>query len=263
MIISVVSPLGRRVGNSVTSLLLAHALADTKRHTFVTHTSAKSKAYEGYLGLSAFEDKTSTPSQLVKLMREGAIQSKEIGDYCSTVYDFLDVFTTTNTNFTEDDKEQLVDFLVSSEKHYDYMVFDVEDMDSDTSRLALRHSDIIILNVTDNVVDLKTISDMQQELANLCSGKKVVLSVSNYDAKVVKLKDIPKHTGLNTNCQPIRKNSWLKWACNNGKLTYVFSQGRSKDADVLEVYKDSVALASAVNKAKIAISKGKKGVFKK
>lgn len=262
MIIAVVSPLGRRVGNSVTSLLLGHGLAETKRSVFLTHTSATSRAYEGYLGLTAFEDKTSTPSQLVKLMREGAVQPKEVGDYCSTVYDFLDVFTTTNTNFSEDDKEQLVEFVISSEKHYDYMVFDVEDLESDTSKYVLRHADIVILNVTDNLVELKEIAERTKELARICAGKKVVLAVSNYDSKAVKLKDIPKHTELNTVCQPIRKNSWLKWACNNGKLTYVFTQGRAKDADVLEVYKDAMSLASAVNKAKIAIAKGKKGVFK-
>lgn len=263
MIISMVSPYTSNMGNSVSSILLAHGLADLKRKVLLTHIKPQSYSYEQYLGLKAFEDKTSTPSQLVKLMREGAIKAEEIGDYCKNVYDFLDVFTNTSTNFSEQDMSTLHEFLVTSDSAYDYQLFDIDaDYDSESSQKVISKSNIIILNITSSFLEIEKFNREKEKIIKMCKGKKVILLCSAYDSKSAKLKDIVKALGVNTSCYVIRHNSYVKWACNQGKLGFLYKQGKTKNADVLDVFKDVTSLAVAVSRAKIAVGRGNKGVFK-
>lgn len=263
MIISVVSPHTSRNGNTVSSILLAHGLADLKRKILLTHIKPQSPAFEHYLGLKAYEDKTTTPTQLVKLMREGAIKTEEIGDYCKSVVDYLDVFTNNATNFAKEDMATLLNFLVTSKTDYEYLVFDIDtDAEDEAAQMVINNSNIIILNVSASFLELDMFNAQKEKIARLCKGKKVILLCSAYDPKACKLKEIPKVLGVNTSCYTIRHNSWVKWACNNGKLSYLYKQGKSKDVDVIEIYKDVTSLANAVSKAKISIRKQAKGVFK-
>lgn len=263
MIISVISPHTKNNGNTVSSILLAHGVAELKRKTLLTHIKPQSNAFEHYLGLKEFEDKTSTPTQLVKLMREGAIKPDEIGDYCKNIVDFLDVFTNNNTNFSSDDMQTLLEFLLESDISYEYLLFDIDsDTDDETTQIVLRKSDIIVLNVTASFLELDKFNEERENIMRMCKGKKVILMCSAYDPKACKLKDITKHLEINTTCNPIRHNSWVKWGCNNGRLSHVFKQGKIKDHDVLEVYKDVMSLTSAVSKAKVAVAKKGKGVFR-
>ena len=74
MVVAVISPHTHNNGNTMTSILTALGLAELKKTVLLTHTCARSDAFYQYLGLNSYEDKTSTPTQLVKLMREGAIK---------------------------------------------------------------------------------------------------------------------------------------------------------------------------------------------
>jgi hypothetical protein len=263
MIISMVSPHTNNNGNTVSSILLAHGLAELKRKVLFTHIKPQSQAFERYLGLKAFEDKTSTPTQLVKLMREGAIKAEDIGDYCKNVYDFLDVFTTTATNFSTQDMSTLLEFLTTSDTPYDYLLFDIDaDSNEEEAQKVINKSNIIILNVTSSFLELEAFNAEKERIAKMCKGKKVILLCSAYDSKAAKLKDITKLLGVNTSLYTIRHNSYVKWACNQGKLTYLFKQGKTKNADVMDIFRDVSALAIAVSKAKIAVGKSAKGVFK-
>lgn len=258
-----VSPHTSRSGNSVSSILLAHGLAELKRNVFLSHIKPQSSSFEFYLGLKDYVDKTSTPSQLVKLMREGAIKPEDIGDYCKNDVDFLDIFTNNKSNFSHEDMSTLLDFVIESDTKYEYLLFDIDDdINSDSAKLILQKSQIIILNVTTSFLELEEFNAMKESIAKLCKGKKVILLVSSYDSKVVKLKEIPKKLGLSTSAYPIRYNPWVSWSCNQGKLSYLFKQGKSKDPDVIDIYKDVTALTSTVSKAKVAVNKKVKGVFK-
>lgn len=260
MIISVLSPHAYNSGNTVTSILTGLGLSELKRRIFLSHLSPQSPAMERYLGVTSFEDKTSTPSQLVKLMREGAIKAEDIGDYCKQVNDFLDVFTNTATNFSSQDMSTLVDYLVTSETPYEYLVFDVDvSTDTDSAQLVIRKSDIVILNLTQSFVELDRFKEERENILKLCKGKKVIMVCSMFDAKVGKSKEIIKYLGEKTSIFPIRFNTWVRWGCNNGKLPYMFLQGKTKDPDVIEIFRDSIALTSAISKAKIAIGRKKAG----
>ena len=80
MVISVMSPHTSGNGTTTTALLLALGLGNMKKKVLLTHTDSVSESFYTYLGLQQFEDKTSTPTQMVKLLREGAIQSEDISD---------------------------------------------------------------------------------------------------------------------------------------------------------------------------------------
>jgi hypothetical protein len=264
MIISVVSPHTVRNGNTVSSILLAFGLGDLKRKVLLTHTSPQSYAFDQYLGLQNFEDKTSTPTQLVKLMREGAVKPEEIGDYCKLFEDFVFVFTNKETNFSQHDMNNLADFILTSSMPYEYIVFDIDEKtDSQTAEMVLAKSDLIILNLSDSSLELEMFNQQKDKIIKMCKGKKVILLCSAYDSRALKsTKELTKKIGVDTVCHTIRYNSWVKWACNGGKLAYLFKQGKTKDSDVIEIYKDSTSLASAVSKTKISIGKAAKGVFK-
>lgn len=259
MIISVVSPHAHNNGVTTSSMLTAMGLSDLKRKVFLTHVSPQSRAFELYLGLKAYEDKTSTPTQLVKLMREGAIKTEEIGDYCKAINDYLDVFTNNSTNFSAEDMGALAKFLLTSETNYDYMVFDVDtDVRGKEAQFVIGKSDLIILNVSNSYLEASNFVENKEAIMKMCAGKKVLILCSAYDAKVGKLKDLGKQLGVDTSIYVIRRNSWVRWACNSGRLDYLFSQGRAKDPDVYEIYRDAYSLASTIAKIKIAINKGRK-----
>lgn len=257
MIISVISPHMRNSGNTTTALLLAHALADLKRHVFFTHVLPQSSSIETYLGLNSYEDKTSTPSQLVKLMREGAIKVEDIGDYCKNDVDFLHIFTNNKENFSQDDMHTLIDYITSSpDPIYDYMVFDVDTTtDNPTAQMILKKSDIIILNLSASVYQINEFNKMESKLVKLFQGKKLFMVVNQYEQRAMKLKEVAKYLKTKASPYTIRHNSWVQWACNKGKLSYLYTQGKIKDGEVIDIFKDVNAIASGVAKAKVIIAK--------
>ena len=250
MIISVVSPQAHNNGNTTTSILLAMGLAELKRKVFLTHINAQSNSFATYLGIEAYEDKTSTPTQLVKLMREGAIQPSEIADYCKEEVDFLDVFSSNSSAFSQQDMDTLLEFMIESDVKYEYRIFDIDaDKDSLQNQYILKKSDIM----------------------KMCKDKKVIIVCSAYDSKAMKLKEIAKYLNVNTTVLPINYSKWVKYGNNRGKLSYVFLQGKTKDADVIEIYRNVMTIVKAISKAKVMINKerqhgakhsSKKGVFR-
>lgn len=272
MIISVVSPQAHNNGNTTTSILLAMGLAELKRKVFLTHVNAQSNSFATYLGIEAYEDKTSTPTQLVKLMREGAIQPSEIADYCKEEVDFLDVFSSNSPAFSQQDMDTLLEFMIESDVKYEYRIFDIDaDKDSIANQYVIKKSDIIILNLSDNKSELDAFNNIQSDIMKLCKDKKVIIVSSAYDSKAMKLKEIAKYLNVNTTILPISYSKWVKWGNNRGKLSHVFLQGKTKDADVIEIYRNVMTIVKAISKAKITINKerqhgaknsSKKGVFR-
>lgn len=257
MIVSVISPHATNNGNTITSILLALGLAGLKRKVFLTHTSPKSDAFYQYLGLKVYEDKTSTPTQLVKLMREGAIKPEEIPDYCKTVIDNLDVFTNNKDSFTGDDMETLLEYAFGI-NFFEYTVIDIDCYDANSTTI-IKKSDIIILNVSQSFLELQKFAQQKDKIMKMCEGKKVILVCNKFSSVASKDKDIPLRMGVKAKCSVIHYNSWVNWGCNMGKIVDVYKFAKLKDPRVLELNGDISSLASLVAKAKIATSIAKKG----
>ena len=153
MVISVMSPHTSGNGTTTTALLLALGLGNMKKKVLLTHTDSVSDSFHTYLGLQQFEDKTSTPTQMVKLLREGAIQSEDISDYCKNVSDNVFVFTNNKSNFSNEDMMTLSEYLVEH-SDFDYLIYDFNNFETDTAKYVLKMSEAIVLNFTQSVMEL-------------------------------------------------------------------------------------------------------------
>lgn len=259
MLVSVLSPHCRNNGNTITSIFTALGLADLKKTTILTHTSSKSDVFYTYLGLHSFEDKTNTPTQLVKLMRDEAIKIEDIGDYCKTITDGCDVFTNNLKTFTEEDMYTLMDRLTSANK-YDYMIVDIDedDLSKDIPKMVIERSDIIMINLTQSALEISKFNKEKDKYMKLFHGKKIILVCNMFSQTAWASKDFLKKIGVKTSVSVVHYNNWIRWGCNTGKLLDVYKFVKLKDARVIELGSDIFNLAGAVNKARLAIIRANK-----
>ena len=153
MVISVISPHCGGNGNTITALFTALGLGNMKKKVLLTHTDSVSNSLYAYLGLQQFEDKTSTPTQMVKLLREGAIQSEAIPDYCKNVADNVYVFTNNKSNFGGEDMLTFSEYLVDH-SDFEYIIYDFNSVESETAKYILGKSELVILNFTQSYSEL-------------------------------------------------------------------------------------------------------------
>ncbi len=256
MVISIMSPHCSGNGTTTTALLLALGLGNMKKKVLLTHTDAVSESFYTYLGLQQFEDKTSTPTQMVKLLREGAIQSEDIEDYCKNVSDNVFIFTNNKTNFSDDDMETLSEYLVDH-SNFDYLLYDFNDFESETAKYILRKSEAVILNFTQSRMELDSFKQETQKYAKMFAGKKLIIVCNKYHSIIGKDKEITKYLGFKAPCNVIHYNPWLPMACNSGQLLTLFKNIKAKNSKVVELNNDISRLASVVTKLRIANLKAK------
>ena len=261
MVVSVISPHCEGNGNTTTALLLALGLGNMKKKVLITHTDSISNSLYMYLGLQQFEDKTSTPTQLVKLLREGAIQSDAIPDYCKNISDNVYAFTNNKSIFTDDDMETLSEYLVEH-SDFDFLVFDMNNEESATAKYILEKSDIVILNFTQSFIELDKFTEKKEKYMKMFSGKKLVLVCNKFHSTAGKDVDVTKRLGVKAPCNVIHYNPWLTNGCNSGTLLTIYKYIKLKDARVVELSNDIARLASNVVKIKIAILKARQNAKK-
>ncbi len=250
MLISVMSPHTEGNGNSTTALFLALGLGSMKKKVFLTHTDSISSDFHTYLGLHTHTDKTSTPTQLVKLLREGAIQSQDIEDYCVNVTDSTFVFGNVMPNFSAEDMETMADFVID-ESEFDYVVYDINNMDTNTARNVVDKSDVLVLNVTQSVAELKKLKAYLEKNKRKLVGKKLVLVCNKFSGVAGKTTEIAKVLGLKANVYVIHYNPWIVNASNQGALPVVYGNIKMKRNKVVELNSDISKLAGSVSKIKI------------
>ena len=181
MLVAVLSPHAHGNGNTVSSILLALGLGNMKKKVLLTHTDNVSESFNLYLGLQQFEDKTSTPTQMVKLLREGAIQPEAISDYCKNVADNVYVFTNVKSNFSDEDMRTLSEYLVEH-SDFDYIVYDFNSFETETAEFILKKADVVVLNVTQSYKELDDFKAESKKYAKMLMGKKMVLVCNKYNS---------------------------------------------------------------------------------
>lgn len=256
MIISVISPHCEGNGNTTVSLFLSLGLGAMKKKVLLTHTDAISNSLYMYLGLQTFEDKTSTPTQMVKLLREGAIQSEAIPDYCKNIADNTYLFTNNKNNFSEEDMRTFSEYLVEH-SDFDYIVYDFNNLESSTAEYILDKTDIVILNFTQSFIELDKFKKEIKKYTKMFAGKKMMLVCNKYNPVISKDKDIIKRLGLKAPCHVIHYNPWIVMASNGGQLLTLFKNIRAKNSKVIELNSDIIHLAATVSKIRIANLKAK------
>lgn len=274
MIVSVIAPHCRGNGNTTTALFLALGLGNMKKKVLLTHTNSLSDSLYTYLGLQQFEDKTSTPTQMVKLLREGAIQSEAIPDYCKNISDNVYVFTNNKTNFSNEDMKVLSEYIVE-QSDFDYIIYDVNNLDTETANYVLRKSDIVVLNVTQSYMELDSFKNDMKKYSKMFKGKKIVLVCNKYSNIAGKDREVVERLGLKppnllsrgkktplelenkATCNVIHYNPWIIMSSNNGNFLSLYKYIKLKDAKVAELQTDINRLAVNVTKVRIANLKAK------
>lgn len=256
MIVSVVSPQADNNGNSIASIFLALGLGAMRHQVMLTHTAPSCESFHTYFGLKTVEDKTSTPTQLVKLLGLGALNPDDVRDYCRMVTDGVYVFTNRMPEFTQEDMYEFVTFSCMIQS-FDYIVYDINDISEKTSQYAISQSDVVVINLTQALDDLRGFVAQKERLLRMCKGKKVILLCNHYSPVVSKTKDIAKTIGTRAGIYVIHHNPWIQWACNNGQIVSLMLQAKQGQPGVIELAKDSSALAGVVSKAKISNAKEK------
>ncbi len=256
MIVAVISPHANHNGNTITSSLLALGLGNMNKKVLLTHSNAISNSFYTYFGLEQYEDKTSTPTQLVKLLREGAIQPEAISDYCKEINDGVFVFTNNKPNFSDEDMFEFSDFVVQL-SDYDFIVYDINDMESPTAVEVLKNADTVVINLTQSILELEDFKEIKEDIMKLCKGKQVVLVCNKYSSVTGKVKEISKIIEEKATCNVIHYNPWISYACNNGILVDLFKMIKSKGSKLIELNKDIIRLSTLIAKSKIAVTKQK------
>ena len=152
MILSVTSPVHGQAGNTTTALLISLLLAKTQNKSVcLTHLSPQSSAFYTYLGLDGLEDKTCSPSQVAKLLREGAIEPRDMADYCLRVCDNLDIFSNNSKSFSGEDMELTQRFILDNMPH-DFIVVDADiNTNEPLAKLALEKSSLTVVCLTQSL----------------------------------------------------------------------------------------------------------------
>lgn len=268
MRIAVVSPHTRCNGNTTLSMLIALELSSGDVKTCVTHSRPTSNSFYSYLNFSGYEDKTSTPSQIVKILKEGGLQADDISDYCKRVTDALEAFTNDTTNFDQDDMNYMINYMIKSFPH-EHVIFDIDDNDLEQSRKIIAMCDVVVLNISQSITELKEFKDNKNSYMSLFEGKPLVVVVNKYDSIKGTIKETAHWMGIKqpNNWLVLRDNSWIAWATNHGQLDMLHRKMGSKDARVLEIKSDVSKICASLSKAKVYSDKkgsgggliGKKG----
>lgn len=258
MRIAVISPHAKNNGNTVLAMLVGLEFASTNKLTCITHVKPTSNSFYSYLNFKGFADKTSTPSQIVKVLKEGGLTSDEVRDYCKQVSDGLEAFTNNASNFNQDDMNFMFKYIAKAFPH-EHIIFDVDDDDMEQNRAVIKLCDVVVLNITQNIKELQSFNENKEEYSQLWQGKPLVVVVNRFNSTYSTLKEVAKWMGIKkpNGWLVLHDNPWITWAVNHGNLNQLFRHITNKDARVIELQSDLMKICTTLARAKS--SQDKKG----
>ena len=262
MRIAVISPHESNNGATTLTMLLGLEYSSLGKLTCITHIKPKSKSFNQYLNFQGFEDKTSTPSQIVKIIKEGELTGNGASDYCKKVNNYLEAFTNEASNFNQDDMNYMFAYIARMFPH-ENVIFDVDADDLEEAKMVIKLCDVVVLNITQSVKALKDFRDNKDEYTQIMGDKPVVVVVNRFDSSCGTLKEVANWMGIKkpNGWVVLHDNPWIRWATNHGKLNILFKNIHAKDPRVIELDADLEKICSTISKAKL--SKVKKQEDKK
>lgn len=268
MNIAVISPQLHNSGNTTLAILTALELANRGKKVCLSHANKESSSFYSYFNMVSYEDRTTTPSQVVKLIREGGLTPSEISDYCKNVAPNLEVFANNSKAFSSDDMAVMVEYMRKSFPH-DFIVFDVDvgvyDLYSnELSKKVVTYSDAIIINLTQSIKQLETFLSRKDKIMEAIGDRPVVVVVNKFCEIQSTVKEVASWMGVKkpNNWLVLRYNPWLAWGTNHGKIISVYESMKKGDERVLDIAADVAKIGDAIVKIKSQLSKMKVGVSK-
>lgn len=230
MIICVTSPVHGQAGNTTTALLISLLLSQKGKSVCLTHLSAQSSAFFTYLGLETLADPTCTPSQMVNLLRVGAITPSDMKDYCLKVNDKLDIFSNksyqnysdrSRNNFgtrllSDEDMELSARYIIKNMPH-DFVILDI---DINTAKplagYAFDKANLIIVAMTQMVNVLERYNEVFKDSDFL---KKAIYLCNQYTPEVGSIAAFAKTLGVKPrDCLTLHHSEMLMKLSNTGRL---------------------------------------------
>lgn len=263
MRIAVISPHAANNGNTTLAMLIAMELASAGKLTCLAHVRPVSNCFYRYLNFKGFEDKTSTPSQIVKILRDGSLTGNDARAYCKDVGGDLEAFTNRDSNFTDDDMNFMLRYIAKSFPH-ENVVFDVDDDDLEKCKAVIKLCDVVILNLTQSIKELEHFKDRRDEYMAVLEGKPLIKVINRYMSDAGTIKEVEKWMGLSKSkgWLVLHYNPFITWATNHGKLNILFRNINSKDPRVIELRSDLTKICTTIMQAKSTNDKKKGGGHK-
>lgn len=256
MRIAVISPHISNNGNTTLAMLIGLELASQEKLTCLTHVYPTSKSFQKYLAFRGFADKTSTPSQIVKILKEGELRGDEVRNYCRTIVDSLEAFTNESSNFTQDDMNFMYKYIAKLFPH-ENVIFDADDDDLEQCKAVIKLCDVVVLNITQSIKELDNFREKREEYLGILQGKPTVVVINKYNSTAGSIKEVAKWMGVKkpSNWVVLHENPWINWATNHGRLNELFRTISRKDPRVIELNTDLVKICSTIAKAKSSANK--------
>lgn len=256
MNIAVISPMAKNSGNTTLAMLIALDLAHKGKKICLTHTSSLSMAFYNYFSLKTFEDKTTTPSLIVKLLKEGGVQPEEVSDYCKKIDDNLELFCNESTAFTKEDMNFMLSYLATKFPS-DYVIFDVdagqyEFTTNEIVEKTLKLSDIVIINITQSINQLQYIKEIKDKMMSLLGNKPILVVINKFCDIQSTIKETAAWMGVKkpNNWLLLRYNPWIGWATNHGQLLTLYKKMVEKDMRVVDIAADLNKISTCIMKVK-------------
>lgn len=260
MRVAVISPHACNNGNTTLAMLIGLEFASQNKLTCLTHIKPTSSSFYKYLSFKSYEDKTSTPSQIVKILKEGGLTGDEARDYCKQITDDLEAFTNQTTNFNQDDMNFMFRYIAKAFPH-EHVIFDVDDDNLEQCAAVIKLCDVIVLNLTQSVKELDEFRANKEKYMAVFGSKPMVVVVNQFNSVCGSLQDVAKWMGIKkpNGWVVLHQNPWIRWATNKGKLNSLFNNILKKDPRVMELQSDLFKICSTIARAKATGDKKRGG----
>jgi cellulose biosynthesis protein BcsQ len=240
MKIAVMSP-SRDQGITTASILLGLTLAQTQGLSVcLTHSGLDNSSLEAYLGISKYNDKTKSITQIIRLLESHAIAGDEIADYCTKIENKFEILNTAAPNIDKEESAKLLKFIIPNLKH-DIVITDVEtELWEETTKQIIQTADVIIIVMSQNIHTINKLEAWREsEYYNCIRGKPTMYIINKFDGYVSAFRDFTKQARLkHMQCCKISYSPFIKKTANMGKLHTIIPYILERDVRVCELNND-------------------------
>lgn len=261
MRIAVISPYANHTGKTTMAMLIGMELAKSSKKVCMCHTKPIGHEVYDYLGINTYTDKTSTPSQIVKVLKEGEISADSASDYCKDVNEKFEVFTNNFTNFTADDMQYMLEYIIKSFPH-EHVIVDINNDDVEYNKKIIAMCDVCLLVINQDIADAKNFAAHREDFVKLVGEKPVITIINRYNSTKGTLAELAKWMGIKkpNGWVVLHDNPWIAWGTNHGKIEQVHRLAVRKDARVVDIKSELSKIAVTIMRAKSLGDKKKGGI---
>ena len=256
MNIAVISPHTSKAGVSMISGLLGVEMAHRGRKTCVLNTRLSKSDLSVYFKLNDFQDKTSNPHRLIKMLREDAVKPEDVNDYCRELCTDCAIFTAGEESLEAEEHAYVIDYALNYFNH-DFKIFEIdspyEEYNSKVVQNVLTNAHVIIIVADPNRIELEKFKDRYKSLLNIIGSKPTIMVMNKYCPGVGSMKELASYAGIKSPGKWIsfRYNPNLTWGANNGELKLISKMIDKEDIRFTDTASDLATLANRIVKVKV------------